>query len=119
MKPPATRTSTALRWATATGPLLLSLAPAWLVTGPVSLGGGEKDILLVIPFVLWSFFYLCACLVFWWRGVSLGRSLAWSSGLASGLIVMAMVVLYFVLQPRNAKASQPCASQAVSPNPAL
>lgn len=105
--------SSPLRWATATGPLLLSLALAWLVTGPVSLGGGEKDILLVIPLVLWSFLYLCGCLVFWWRGVSLGRSVAGSAGMATGLIVLTMVALYFVLQPRSAQASQPGTHQAL------
>ncbi len=116
---PTRNGSFTLRCALVAGPLLLSLALAWLVTGPVSLGGGEKDILLVLPLVLWSFLYLCAGLALWWRGMALGRALAWSAGVALGGVVVVIAGLFFALQPGTTGADQPRASQAVSPNPAL
>ena len=45
-------------------PLLgLALAEGWL-----DLGGGEKDLLLLVPWLLWSVAYLALVCVHWWRG---------------------------------------------------
>lgn len=82
----------------AVAPFLLSLVIVWLVAeGYVDLGRGDKDILIGLPLLAWSFLYLCAYVVLWWRGASLGRSLALSAGGATGFLVFAWLVLYAVV----------------------
>jgi hypothetical protein len=79
-------------------PLLLTVIFAWLVMdGYLNFGGGEKEIILAVPLLIWSLVYLCCYLVLWWRRISLGRSMAVSSGLATGFVVIAWVVLFGVL----------------------
>lgn len=81
------------RLVAALSPLALCLVLAWLVTaGPLGLGGGEKDVLLVVPVALWSVVFAVASLVMWARGASLARA----SQVAS-LVAFAMVVIAFVL----------------------
>jgi hypothetical protein len=88
----------AARLLVAVVPFLLTLLFAWLVSGHLSLGGGEKDIFLVIPLLLWSVLFLCCYLVLWWRRFALGRSVAVSAGFATALVVIAWVVLAIALQ---------------------
>jgi hypothetical protein len=79
-------------------PLLLTVIFAWLVMdGYLNFGGGEKEIILAVPLLIWSLVYLCCYLVLWWRRITLGRSIAVSSGLATGFVVIAWVVLFGVL----------------------
>ena len=76
-------------------PLALSFLFGYLLTGPLSLGGGEKDILLAIPLVAWSVLFLVCFLVLSLRR----RPLLWSFGVAAcvsaGLLLVAW--LAFVL----------------------
>lgn len=92
----------AVRLLVAVAPCLMTLLFAWLVTGPLSLGGGEKDILLVIPLLFWSLLFCGSQLVLWWRSVGMGRSIAISAGVATVLVIVAMGVLAIVLQLRVA-----------------
>lgn len=82
-------------------PLLLSVVLVWLtMEGQLNFGGGEKDVFLAIPLLLWSLTYLCCYLVLWWRGSPTRRSVMVSSGLATGLVLVAWVVLLLVTWPR-------------------
>ncbi len=95
-------TAVAVRLLVAVAPGLLTLLFAWLVAGPLGLGGSEKDILLVIPLLLWSLLFCGSQVVLWWRSVGLGRSIAISAGVATVLVIVAMGVLAVVLQLRVA-----------------
>jgi hypothetical protein len=76
-------------------PLLLAVLFAWLVMeGHLNLGGGEKDIFLAVPLLIWALVYLCSYFVLWWRGFAIGRSVWVSSGLASGLVAVAWLLLF-------------------------
>lgn len=74
-------------------PLLLTLVFAALVSGPLSLGGGEKDIFLAIPLLFWSVVFLICHVVLWRRRLAAGRSIAVSAGFATALTVIALVAL--------------------------
>lgn len=65
--------------------LPLALTPLWLygiAYGHLSLGGGDKDILLLGPWLLWSLLFICAGGVVWRRHAVmltwLLRSVFWS-----------------------------------------
>jgi hypothetical protein len=76
-------------------PLLLTLLVAWLVMeSHLTFGGGEKDVLIAVPLLLWSLIYLSCYLVLWWRRASMARMLALSSGVATGVVAMAWLVLF-------------------------
>lgn len=78
-----------LRLALALLPLAASLLLAWLLAGPLSLGGGEKDIVLAIPLLLFALVHLPLSLLFWWRGVAIGRA----NRLAAGYALLALVLI--------------------------
>ena len=82
-----------IRLLVAITPLGASLLFAWLLMGPLSFGGGEKDVLLAIPLIAWSALYLAVCLVLWWRRVPLRPSIAWAGGLATAIIVAVVLGL--------------------------
>jgi len=83
------------RFLVAVMPLLLTLLFAWLtMEGHLNLGAGCKDIVLVVPIMIWSLVFLVCYIAFWWRGFTLGRSVITSSALATGLVVSAWVVLF-------------------------
>ena len=76
----------------------LALVPVFvyvLGSGWVSFGGGEKDLFLVVPWLLWSILFALASLVLWFRRWPLLRSTVWSVvvGLA-GLVIAAMVLVF-------------------------
>lgn len=91
MSLPGTRRS--VRFIAAAAPLLLSMLLVPLLAGPLSFGGGEKDVLLAFPFLAWSVLYLVASLVLWWRRVPLGPTAAWAAGVATILCGVALVGL--------------------------
>ena len=79
----------------AVGPLLASLLFGWLVMeGHLNFGSGEKDIFLTVPLLLWSGIFLLSELTLWLQGFAVGRSVAVSGGLATGLTALAWVVLF-------------------------
>ncbi len=81
-----------LRLALALLPLAASLLLAGLLAGPLSLGGGEKDIFLAIPLLVLSLIHLALSLLFWWRGVAIGRA----SRLAAGYALLALVLIWLL-----------------------
>jgi len=86
-----------MRLFVAVAPLLLTSVFAWLVMeSHLNFGGGEKDIFLALPLLLWSLLFLLCSLVLWRRRSALGRSVAVSSGLAAALVAIAWLVLFGV-----------------------
>lgn len=86
---------TPLRLVLAAAPLLLTVLFGWLVMeGILNLGGGEKDVFLVFPLLLWSLVFLCCFLLLWWRRSTLGRTVALSAGIATGFVVAAALILF-------------------------
>ena len=79
-----------MRLLVAVAPLGASLLFAWLLTGSLSLGGGEKDILLAIPLVAWSALFCVSYLVLWSRRVRLLPTVAWAGGIATVGVVVAI-----------------------------
>ena len=82
-------------------PIVASLLLVPLLVGPLSLDGGEKDVLLAFPFLVWSALYLVISLGFWWRGLSLVATAAWAAGLATltcGLALIGLTV-FTLAQP--------------------
>jgi hypothetical protein len=77
-------------------PLLFSL----ISNGTLNFGGGCKDILLVLPWLVWSALYLVACIVLWIRKVHLGWSLLVAAVVSTLVLLIAMVGLYVFSKPR-------------------
>jgi hypothetical protein len=76
--------------------LPLALTPVLgylLAQGYINLGGGEKDILMLLPWMVWSIVFGFSSWVFWRRGHSIPRS-SWRSvvvGLA-GLAILGVTL---------------------------
>lgn len=75
----------------ATVPVLIFL----IAEGVLNLGGGEKDLLLVGPWALWSLIFAVSSLLLWARGWSLSRAVTRSAVaaligvVAAGLLLVA------------------------------
>ena len=77
-------------------PLSLSILFGWLVAGGhLNLGGGEKDIFLAAPLLLWSLVFLFCYIVLWWRGIPFRRLIVISSAVATVLMVVVTVFMLF------------------------
>ena|SRR5438093_11955673 len=88
-----------VRIVTAFAPLLLTPALSRAINnGTLTFGGGEKDIILIIPWLLWSVGFATAALVGWRRHVRLSWSLVWSAAWATG-IVMSIAFAFALLAP--------------------
>lgn len=92
---PQTRPSSPwLRLAVAFAPLLVCVALAWAVTGgPLGFGGGEKDLLLVLPLVALALVYALVSLLMWALRASLSRA----SGVAVVVSLVTLVVAIVVV----------------------
>lgn len=76
--------------------LPMCLTPVWgyfLATGTINLGGGDKDILVLIPYLLWSILYLASGLFFLKCSIRrmAGEALLYSLG-----IMLALWVAVFI-----------------------
>jgi hypothetical protein len=73
-------------------PLLVYL----IASGEIDLGGGEKDLVWVLPFLLWSLLFGISSCVLWRRGWPALRSTVWSAvvGLL-GVLVAATILAVF------------------------
>ena len=80
---------------------LLPLACAPLLVyligdGHISFGGGEKDLVWVLPWFLWSLLFGLTSLGLWYRGWPALRSTVWSVGAGFvGVIVAAAILAMF------------------------
>ena len=76
----------------ACAPLLVYL----IGNGHISFGGGEKDLVWVLPWLLWSLLFGLSSLVLWYRGWPTMRSAVWSAGVGLvGVIVAAAILAVF------------------------
>jgi hypothetical protein len=67
--------------------------------GYLSFGGGEKDIFLSVPLLLWSLIFLVSSLIAWWRKSTLRRAAAISAIVATAVVVLIWVsLLAYVLK---------------------
>jgi len=90
-----------VRLAVALLPLLATILFAFLtMEGHLNFGGGEKDLFLSVPLLLWSAVFLFSSLIAWWRGVKLGRAAVMSAILATGFVVLLWVsaLAYMLMQ---------------------
>lgn len=86
-----------LRVAIALFPLALTPVLVRLIaSGQLDLGGGEKDLVWVLPWFLWAVLFALSSFVLWYRGWSVARSARRSAivGLA-GIAVAAIVLASF------------------------
>ena len=76
-------------------PLALTPVIIWLLAeGYVSLGGGEKDVIMALPWLVWSVFFAIAFLIGSRRGHSVSKAGLRALGWATGLIVMLWILLW-------------------------
>jgi hypothetical protein len=76
--------------------LPLALTPALgflLAEGYVNLGGGCKDIIMLIPWIVWALAYFIGSLVFWWKGAPLLKTMGYAAAGATGFLVLLFVIL--------------------------
>jgi hypothetical protein len=77
-------------------PLGLSPLGVFLIAEDyLSFGGGEKDLFLLIPWLVWSILYAIIFAVCWAKGMSTRRVLAYSAGGAAVLVMLAWLALLF------------------------
>lgn len=70
-------------------PLLVQL----IANGVLDLGGGEKDLVWVLPWFAWSLTFAISSFILWSRGWSLSRSSTRSALVGLGVIVFAALLL--------------------------
>jgi len=76
--------------------LPLALTPAFgflLAEGYVNLGGGCKDILALIPWIIWAFSYFLVSLACWWKQVPVLRTMLYVAAGATGFLGLLFVIL--------------------------
>jgi len=77
--------------------LPLGLTPLWgflIAEGTLNFGGGEKDLLLLIPWLLWSLLYMVIFIVAWVKRWSLGKTVLYSFfGAGAGVVLVWLVLL--------------------------
>lgn len=79
----------------AVSPLLLHL----IADGVIDLGGGEKDIVWLFPWVLWSLTFAATSFLLWYRGWPAGRSFLRSAlvGIAGVFLCAALLAAFGLL----------------------
>jgi len=79
--------------------LPLALAPVLgylIASGRLDLGGGEKDLVWVLPWLVWSILFAIGSFVLWRRGWTAVRSTVWSAAIAlAGLLCGAALLAAF------------------------
>jgi hypothetical protein len=73
----------------ASAPLLVHL----IAEGHISFGGGEKDLVWILPWLLWSLIFGSSSLVLWHRRWPVVRSTVWSAAIGLAAVLLAAVVL--------------------------
>ncbi|MGH9175129.1 MAG: hypothetical protein ACRD1H_12270 [Vicinamibacterales bacterium] len=76
--------------------LPLGLTPLLLYAiaeGHLSFGGGEKDLVLLLPWTLWSLVFAISAIVLWWRQWPHRRALQRSALIGLGVLVLVAVCL--------------------------
>lgn len=75
-------------------PLALTPLLGYLIAdGYLNFGGGEKDLILLIPWMIWSFIYSVFFLIFWRRKLSTGKGCGYAAAGATGALALIYVVM--------------------------
>jgi hypothetical protein len=77
--------------------LPLALTPVWTILisdGLLNFGGGEKDLLLLIPWLIWSFIFLVIFITCWIKKLSIKKGLAYSTGGATAIIIIIWLLMF-------------------------
>jgi hypothetical protein len=77
--------------------LPLALTPVWaflIADGYLNFGGGEKDLLLLIPWLLWSFLYLVFFIISWLKHLPLKLGVIYSAGGATVMLGLIWLVMF-------------------------
>lgn len=76
-------------------PLLLTPALIYvLAEGVLDFGGGEKDILLALPWLIWSVVFAICSFVLIYRRRSLGKWALWSALIATTVLLALGIIAY-------------------------
>jgi hypothetical protein len=73
------------------------LTPIWaylISDGYLDFGGGEKDLFLLIPWIVWSLIYLLIFIVVWIKQKKIKYIVIYSVSGASGILAFAWVILF-------------------------
>lgn len=76
-------------------PILLT--PLWgylIADGYLNFGGGEKDLFLLIPWVVWAFIYLLIFIVAWVKRKETKRIVLYAVCGATGILGLAWIALF-------------------------
>jgi len=76
-----------------------SLTPLWaylIAEGFFNFGGGEKDLLLIIPWMAWSFIYMTIFIVTWTKKIAIKKGILYSIGIAASGIAVIWIVMYLL-----------------------
>lgn len=76
-------------------PILLT--PLWvylIANSYLNFGAGEKDLFLVIPWVVWAFLYLLIFIIAWIKRKSTLRIVFYSAAGATGLLAVIWLILF-------------------------
>lgn len=93
---PSPRADIAIRLGSALIPLLLTPVLVWLVAeGYLSLGSGEKDLLIAVPWLVWALAFMVVALLAWYRRLSLSRALVLAAIGATGVLGVAGAALFW------------------------
>jgi hypothetical protein len=75
-------------------PILLQL----IAEGRLDLGGGEKDLVVLFPWVLWSLLFAGSSFFLWYRGTPVMRASTWAALIGIAGLLAAAVLLASVGQ---------------------
>lgn len=79
-------------------PLALTPLLGWLLAeGHLSLGGGEKDLILLLPWMVWSIMFAVAFLVNARKTKSLLSAVLRALGWATGIMVLLWLMLWITV----------------------
>ena len=65
-----------------------------IAEGYLNFGGGEKDLLLLIPWILWSILYAIIYVAQWIKKAKTSKSIYFAAGGATGLMMLLWIGMY-------------------------
>ena len=78
-------------------PLALTPLLARLIAdGYLNFGGGEKDLILLIPWVIWSALFLILFIITWIKKLSIKKGLIYSAGLSLLVIILIWLIMFII-----------------------
>jgi hypothetical protein len=86
-----------LRIAICIFPLALTPLLAHLISdGYLNFGGGEKDLLLLIPWLIWSVIFLAVFIVTWIKKVSIITGILYSGAISTFALLLIWLILFIL-----------------------